>query len=101
MLPNPKQATGDAPARPADDLVPEAARIARGRVQAARLLAGAAARAGRWSRSRRSRESARRLLYLGALVLRLGVHRARGRRAQSAPRRWTGIAVGTGSRRAR
>jgi diguanylate cyclase (GGDEF)-like protein/PAS domain S-box-containing protein len=94
MLPNSMHATGDASARPADDLVPEAAQIARGRLQAARIFAGAAIvpvvvalpPVG---------ESARRGMYLAALVF-VWAFIVHAVARQDAPRRWTLIAVGTG-----
>src|SRR3954470_15846869 len=94
MLTKGKEAAGRASARPFDDLVPEAARLTSGQVQAARasaclalgpLLVAVAPIA----------ESARRWLYLVALAA-LWLLIVRAVLRQSASRRWTPIAAGTG-----
>src|SRR5438876_2261054 len=90
----PNHSAGDPSARPSDEFVPEVDRSPRARMQKARPFASAVLAPALIAVAPLS-DSARRLLYLGALALVWSfIVTAVVRRR--APRRWTGIAVGTG-----
>ncbi|HEV7526069.1 MAG TPA: EAL domain-containing protein [Acidimicrobiia bacterium] len=93
MLRKEKQ-TGAVPARPADDLVPGAGRESRGRLRAVARVAAAAVVPVLFLVAPVD-GPARRFLYVGALTLvwAFVVGAVVRRRA---PRRWTGVAIGTG-----
>jgi diguanylate cyclase (GGDEF)-like protein/PAS domain S-box-containing protein len=88
-----KQSSGGARAR-ADDFVPGFARVSLGRGRSVRLLTCAVLAPVALAVAPAS-DSARRLLYLGALGL-MWTFIVRAVRDQRSLRRWTGVAVGTG-----
>src|SRR5690242_13670650 len=95
MLPQAKQASARTPARPADDLVPEAGPSTRGGWRAARVGAIAAVGPAVLVTAPISR-SIRPGLLLGALVVAWAFIAHAVWRSRGASRRWTGIVIGTG-----
>jgi diguanylate cyclase (GGDEF)-like protein/PAS domain S-box-containing protein len=85
---------GEAPARRADEFVPEVGRATRSRVLTARLVAGGLLAPVLVAVAPVS-DSVRRILYLGALLV-VWSFIAHAVASGRAPRRWSGIVVGTG-----
>src|SRR5258708_23158160 len=94
MLPISNRASGATPARPTDEFVPEAATMPRASLQRLRLLAGAVVAPVAVALLPIG-DPARRLVYLGALVV-VWSFIARAVVRRPSPSRWTGIAIGTG-----
>jgi hypothetical protein len=94
MLPISNRESGATPARPTDEFVPEASRTPRVTLHVLGLLAGAVVAPVAVALIPVA-DPARRLVYLGVLVVVWSfIVRAVVRRPS--PRRWTGIAIGTG-----
>jgi diguanylate cyclase (GGDEF)-like protein/PAS domain S-box-containing protein len=89
-----RQSSGGARARRADDFVPGLAHVSPGQAHSARLLACAVV-APVFLAVAPVNDSIRRFLYLGALALAWSFI-VRAVAGQHRPRRWTGVAVGTG-----